>query len=368
VVEPLRQEIRARWEEEHRRVVELGGLHIIGTEKHESRRIDNQLRGRAGRQGDPGSSRFYISLEDDLLKRFGGERLKALMDRLHIPDDEPIENRMVSKAIEQAQARVEAFNFEIRKRLVEYDDVVNKHRDVIYAERRKILQGADLKANILEMVDRELARLVDQYLPGEDPEKWDLEGLARSLRTIFPLPEDLQPPALARLSRDEVAERLRDYAHRLYDERERAMGPEAMRLLERLLVLRTIDTHWVVHLTAMENLRQGVGLYAYGQQDPLAVYRTEGHRMFQNLLARIEHDIVHTVYHATLVVQPGGGPARRAPVQAGRGGLQSPMSAVARPREAVPAGAGAGKRKIGRNDPCPCGSGKKYKKCHGAHA
>jgi preprotein translocase subunit SecA len=357
LLEKTRARVLAQWKEEHDKVVALGGLHVIGTEKHEARRIDNQLRGRAGRQGDPGSSRFFVSLEDDLLRRFGGERIKTLMNWAGIPEDQPLESRLVSRAIENAQVRVEAYNFEIRKYLVEFDDVVNKHRDVIYGERRKILAGADLKANILSMVEEEVRGICSLYLPGKDPEGWDLDALTQEMRTLFPLPPDLQKEALGALSREEIEERLVSYARSLYEERERAMGPDAMRLLERLVLLRTIDVHWVEHLTAMENLRQGIGLHAYGQRDPLVAFKTEGHRMFQGLLARIRRDVARSIYHYTLTLQRQGSPPRQTPPP-------SPMGKVARPprREAVAVG-----HKVGRNDPCPCGSGKKYKKCHGAN-
>ncbi|GBD11561.1 Protein translocase subunit SecA [bacterium HR23] len=367
VRERTRAEVLARWKEEHEKVVALGGLHVIGTEKHEARRIDNQLRGRAGRQGDPGSSRFYVSLEDDLLRRFGGERIKTIMNWAGIPENQPIESKMVSKAIENAQIKVEAYNFEIRKYLVEYDDVVNKHRDVIYSERRKILSGADLKANVLAMVEQEIREVCALYLPGKDPEHWNLEALERELRAIFPLPPDLQKDALANMSREEIEGRIWEYAQRLYEAREQAIGPEPMRLLERLVLLRTIDTHWVEHLTAMENLRQGIGLYAYGQRDPLVAFKTEGHQMFQSLLARIRRSVARSIYHYTITLErqpaPGRVPSPSRPNPAQR--VQpSPMARVAgnRPREPVAVG-----QKIGRNDPCPCGSGKKYKKCHGAN-
>ncbi|MBI4337372.1 MAG: preprotein translocase subunit SecA [Chloroflexi bacterium] len=359
VIEDCRERLQRQWDEEHRKVVELGGLHVIGTEKHEARRIDNQLRGRAGRQGDPGSSQFFVSLEDDLMRRFGGERIKTVMNWAGIPDDQPIKNTMVSKAIENAQVRVEAYNFEIRKHLVDYDDVVNRHRDVIYVERNKVLIGADLKGNIQGMVERELQHLLATYVEGHDPEHWNLEGLEHELKAIFPLPAELEKEQLRRLSRDEMEQHLLDFAKRLYQQREESMEPQQMRLLERVVLLRTIDSHWVEHLTTMEGFRQGVGLEAAGQRDPLVAYRTRGHEMFQELLARIQHDVARTIYHASLVVHPQQGtPAR--PASRVR---PSPMAAVARSgREAVAAGG----RKVGRNEPCPCGSGKKYKKCHGA--
>ena len=324
------------WQAEHNRVVELGGLHILGTERHEARRIDNQLRGRAGRQGDPGSSRFFVSLEDDIMRRFGGERIKGFMDWAGFDDDVPIEHSLVNKAIEQAQQKVEAYHFDIRKHLVEYDDVVNKHREVIYAERRKILSGADLKANIQDMITAQVEDIVYTYLADEHGDDWNLEAFTGAVGAIFPLPPGWDGDSILRMSRKEVQEKLQDCSRSLYEEREQQLGAENMRVLERLVMLRTIDNHWVQHLTVMENMRQGIGLQALAQRDPLVAYKTEGHRMFEELMAAIEHDIAHTIYHVGIVKQ------------------EAPK------REAVAVG-----RKVGRNDPCPCGSGKKYKKCCG---
>jgi preprotein translocase subunit SecA len=363
-LERIQQAVQSRWQEEHERVVALGGLYVLGTEKHEARRIDNQLRGRSGRQGDPGDSRFYVSLEDDIMRRFGGDRVKAVMGWAGLEEDQPLEHSMVTKAIGSVQTKVEAHNFEIRKHLVEYDDVINRHREVIYSERRKILEEADLKANILSMIEKEVEATLDAFVVGRDPGGWDLEGLAAALRVIFPLPPHLEPQELERLGNDELRERVLDYAHDLYEQREAAVGPEMMRKLERLVMLRTIDTHWVQHLTTMENLRQGVGLNAYGQRDPLVAYRTQGHELFQAMLDTIQHDIVHTIYHAALMPEPAQGTHRHAPVTRAR--RTSPMAAMAPTRQAQPGAPGG--QKVGRNDPCPCNSGKKYKKCHGAAA
>ena len=334
------------WQVEHDKVVHLGGLHIIGTERHEARRIDNQLRGRAGRQGDPGSSRFYVSLEDDVVRRFGGDRIKGLMQRVHIDEEIPIEHSLVSKAIEGAQTKIEGYHFDIRKHLVDYDDVVNKHREVIYSERRKIMSGADIKANIQPMVTEEIQRLVASYLASEHAEEWDLEGLMNEISTILPLPPSLNASALSQMSRGDIEERILEHASSLYEERERELGPENMRMLERLVMLRTIDRLWVQHLTAMENMRQGVGLHAVGGRDPLIMYKQEGQATFQSLLAGIEHDVVHTIFRVGIAKEKAPAP--------------SPMAEAAKRKEAVAAG-----QKVGRNDPCPCGSGKKYKKCCG---
>ncbi|HEY48880.1 MAG TPA: preprotein translocase subunit SecA [Dehalococcoidia bacterium] len=325
------------WQNEHDRVVELGGLHVVGTERHEARRIDNQLRGRAGRQGDPGSSRFYVSLEDDLMRRFGGDRVKGLMEWAGFDEDTPLEHGLMGKAIENSQQRVEAYHFDIRKHLVEYDDVVNKHREVIYGEREKILSGADLKGNIQEMVSDTLSELVHAHLHDEDGRDWDLDGLVAGVGAVFHLPAHLGKDELARMSRREVEQALLEYAGTLYEEREQELGEQNMRVLERLVMLRTIDRHWVEHLTAMENMRQEIGLEALRQRDPLVAYKTGGYRMFQELLTGIRHGIVHTIYHVGIVKQ------------------EKPKE-----REKVPVA-----QRVGRNDPCPCGSGKKYKKCCG---
>jgi preprotein translocase subunit SecA len=350
-----------QWQESHDRVVALGGLHIIGTERHESRRIDNQLRGRAGRQGDPGSSRFYVSLEDEVMRRFGGDRIKGIMEWAGMGEDVPIENRLVSKSIEASQAKVEGYHFEVRKHLVEYDDVANMHRDVIYSERRKIMEGADLKANIQEMIHKELSALVADHLSDENSESWDLNALMSELNAIFPMPPNLSQGSMANMHPEEIEERLLEFADALYEEKESQTGTEEMRTIERLVMLRTIDSHWVQHLTSMENLRQGIGLQAFGQRDPLVMYKREGHEMFQGLLGRIQHDIVHTIFRVGLVTQPG---TRR---------VQSPQSketvvsvVAGRQRQAQASAVGGGK--VGRNELCPCGSGKKYKRCHGAAA
>ncbi len=339
-----------QWQADHDRVVEMGGLHIVGTERHESRRIDNQLRGRAGRQGDPGSSRFYVSLEDDVMRRFGGDRIKGVMEWAGMGEDTPIENRVVNKALEASQSKVEGFHFEIRKHLVEYDDVANMHRDVIYSERRKMLEGADLKANIQDMVRKELSSLVAERLADENSDNWDVNTLFAELNTILPVPPDLSSDSMSNMHPEEIRDRLLESADALYQGRENQVGLEEMRTLERLVMLRTMDSHWVQHLTAMENLRQGIGLHAFGQRDPLVMFKHEGHRMFQELLDRIQHDIVHTIFRVGLATETG--PRR----------TQMPQ-----PQPQPQAGTAAN-GKVGRNRPCPCGSGKKYKRCHGVAA
>ena len=355
---------RQEWEADHRRVVEQGGLHIVGTERHEARRIDNQLRGRAGRQGDPGSSRFFVALDDDLMRRFGGDKIKAVMGWAGLDENAPLENRMVSKSIEGAQVKVEAYHFDQRKHLVDYDDVVNTHRDVIYTERDKVLSGADLKSNIQSLVEQEIRDTLARYLGDAPPENWDIEGLLGELGAVFPLDGDLSSPEnVYQMDPEEIERRVLDYATETYEEQEAALTPEMMRSVEREVMLRIIDSHWVHHLTAMENLRQGIGLHAYGQRDPLVMYKKEGHDKFQELLDRIQYDIVHTIYHIGIGGDGPNGKARGARPNGPTGG-KSVMARVVGNRSREPVA--AGDRKVGRNEQCPCGSGKKYKRCHGA--
>jgi preprotein translocase subunit SecA len=349
------------WQKAHQQVLDMGGLNIIGTERHEARRIDNQLRGRAGRQGDPGTSRFYTSVEDDIVRRFGGDRLKTVMGWAGMDEDTPIENKWINKAIEQAQVKVEGYHFDIRKHLVDYDDVVNKHRELIYEERKKILSGADLKSNILSMVKDELESLVETHTVGYD-DGWDMEGLVGELAAFFPLPPNLNAETLAKMGAQEIKGQLIEQAETLYEAKEKEVGADNMRILERLLMLRIIDSLWVEHLTAMEHMRQGIGLHAVAQRDPLVAYKREGHNMFQNLMAAIQHDMAHTIYRASITKK--GEPPQK---QAAPAPTTTPMAAAAQAQ----AGGEARKRlkvkgkKVGRNDPCPCGSGKKYKHCCG---
>ncbi len=330
----------AEWKEEHDKVIELGGLHIVGTEHHEARRIDNQLRGRAGRQGDPGSSRFYASLEDEILRRFGGERVKGIMQWAGMDENSPIEHSFATKALTNSQVQTEGYHFNIRKHLVEYDDVINKHREVIYAERKKILSGADLKANIISMVQEEIQGLVARHFNSASYELEEgqpgLPDLLEDVSTIFPVPPQFRSNGLTGLNDKQIVEKLTDYAIELYTQREQELGPDNMRIAERLVMLRVIDRLWMYHLTDMEHLRQGIGLRSVGQQQPLVVYKKEGHASFEALLASIQHDVAHSIYHV--------GISKETPKR----------------KEAVPVG-----KKVGRNDPCPCGSGKKYKHCCG---
>ena len=352
------------WEADHNKVVELGGLHIVGTERHDARRIDNQLRGRSGRQGDPGRSRFFVALDDDLMRRFGGDRIKTVMGWAGLDEDAPLEHKMVSRSIEGAQVKVESHHFDMRKHLVEYDDVINTHRGVIYTERDKVLRGIDLKANIQSMVEKELLDILARDVGDAPPENRDVDGLVAELSSIFELDGDIsQPELMTQMASEEIERLVLDYARKQYEEQEARLTPEVMRSIERHLMLRVIDGHWVQHLTGMENLRQGIGLHAYGQRDPLVMYKKEGHELFQRLLDRIQYDIVHTVYHVNVGGSGQNGKARSGRPKAPPGG-KSVMTSVMGERSREPVAGGA--RKVGRNEPCPCGSGKKYKRCHGA--
>ena len=341
----------SEWQEKHDKIIELGGLHIVGTERHEARRIDNQLRGRAGRQGDPGSSRFYVSLEDDVVRRFGGDRIKGLMQWAGMDEDHPIENKLVNRSIEGAQVRVEGYHFDMRKHLVEYDDVVNTQRELIYGERRKILSGADLKANILSMVKEELDDIVSTHLAGERSYDPDLEGLIADVSAIFPVPPELNADTLSQMKPKQIEDKLIECAETLYKQREAEMGDNDMRILERLIMLRTMDNLWREHLTAMENMRQEAGWQSLRQIRPVDAYKKEGYKQFQVLLSTIQHDVVHTIYHV-VIARKGTQQKAQAMAQAGADGSRKKRLRV-------------GGKKIGRNDPCPCGSGKKYKHCCG---
>ena len=352
---------RFNWKAEHDRVVELGGLHVLGTEHHDARRIDNQLRGRAGRQGDRGSSQFYVSLEDELMQRFGGDRIKTVMGWTGMDEETPVENKLVTKSIGGAQVKVESYHFDIRKHLLEYDDVLNKQREVIYADRHEVLDEGSVRDKFVGMLRQEFQQLVRRYLPGRHADNWNAGGFVDELGQICPPPPELEhEDQVYEWEPDQIDSILYEYAESAYKEREAAIGEEQMRRLERLLLLRTIDTHWVQHLTDLENLRTGVGLQAVGQRNPLVVYQTEGQKMFQELLGRIQHDVVHTVFHATVGPEAGGPTGRRR-----SSGKSNPMQAVNDPNrnKAVPASG-----KVGRNAPCPCGSGRKYKRCCGAAA
>jgi len=345
---------------EKEKVVEAGGLHIIGTERHESRRIDNQLRGRSGRQGDPGSSRFYISLEDDLMRLFGSDRLTAIVNTLGLEDDQPIEHRMLSNAIENAQRRVEGKNFDVRKRVLQYDDVMNKQREVIYAQRKQVLNGENLKESFLKMIETTADWLVSSFC-GESPhpDMWDWEGLKAQAMSILPAIDvlDVSRDELETYTKEDLRETLLDALTKAYEAKEAEYGAETMRELERIVLLRTVDEKWMDHIDAMDQLRYGVGMRAYGQRDPVIEYKFEGFEMFEEMIRNIQLDSVKMILRMR-VNREQGAPQREKvaePVTASHGD-SGPRKPAARSSE-----------KVGRNDPCPCGSGKKYKKCCGAN-
>ena len=329
-VDDLTQE---EWERDHQAVLDAGGLFILGSEKHEARRIDNQLRGRAGRQGDPGESRFYVALDDDLMRRFGGDRIQTVMGWAGLEEDAPLENKMVTKAIQGSQVKVEAHHFDIRKHLVEYDDVVNTHRGVIYEQRDKVLAGSNIRDNVEEMLEKELTAILDGYLQGGQSDDWDVEGLIAELAQILPLDEKLSDPdAVFEMPTDSIYDEVLALANSRYDQMEELFTPEVMRTIERAIMLRVIDSHWVQHLTSMENLRQGIGLYSYGQRDPLVMYKTRGFEQFQTLSERIQSDVARMIFHVQDAgpTQQRGRPRRNGPTN-GRG---SPSRAAAAQRTA----------------------------------
>jgi preprotein translocase subunit SecA len=361
------EEMRRITEAEHQEVVNLGGLHVLGTERHEARRIDNQLRGRAGRQGDPGSSQFYLSLEDDLLRLFGSDRLSRIMDKLGMEEGQPIEHKMVSRAIETAQARVEAHNFDIRKHLLEYDDVMDKQRKVIYELRRMILAGEGLKDHIEEMIEEVSGRVVDRYCdPGVHPEEWDQEGLREAFIGQFGLDLPVKIEKTARLKQDALKEEIQEKVAEAYQKKEEELGEGIMRQLETMIMLQVVDGQWKDHLYSMDHLKEGIGLRGYGQKDPLVEYKREAYDMFAAMIERIEEESLQYLFKIQL--RPAEGeevpaakeerPRVKSKRSAIKESLPSPVAASLR-------GGSSPARKIGRNEPCICGSGKKYKKCCG---
>jgi preprotein translocase subunit SecA len=360
-------EARRITQPEHERVVGHGGLHIVGTERHESRRIDNQLRGRSGRQGDPGSSRFYLSLEDDLLRIFGSQRIQRIMDRLGMEEGEPIEHKLVTRAIATAQKRVENHNFEIRKHLLEYDDVMNKQREIVYGMRRQILEGESQAETVAEWIDDLVAATLDNYAPeAAHPEDWDLAGLGEALFRQF----DLRVPAAQYqqvVSRDGLEELVIGAARERYSERERELGADLLRALERHEMLIVIDAQWKDHLLSIDHLKEGIGLRGYGQRDPLTEYKREAFDLFQQMAERVKGLVVERLFKVQIVRDaPMDLPAITAWANTtesrGDASVETRRSpGASSPR--APAPRAADGTKIGRNDPCPCGSGKKYKKC-----
>ena len=369
--------------QEREKVVAAGGVHILGTERHESRRIDNQLRGRAGRQGDPGSSRFFLSLEDDLLRIFGAERVQKIMDRLGMEEGEPIEAGLVTRAIENAQGRVEGHNFDIRKHLLEYDDVINKQREVIYERRRGFLSGENLKGQVLEIVEEMAEESVLNYADkGIDPTEWDWKGLDDTVFRQFNMRLGLSEEQQEELITEDLQDLVRDRALQHYEEREEAFTPSVMRYLEKVIMLQTMDSLWKDHLFAMDHLKEGIGLRGYGQKNPLQEYKKEAFNLFDDLSRRMQEDVVEKLYSVQVARQEDvqrmeEGQAAQRPMQMLHGGQATPQQPQPTTRTAHgrPNGQPSAERpvqavrdtpKVGRNAPCPCGSGKKYKKCHGA--
>jgi preprotein translocase subunit SecA len=339
--------------DDREKVVSAGGLHILGTERHEARRIDNQLRGRSGRQGDPGSSRFYLSLGDDLMRIFGSDRISGLMDKLGMEEDMPIENKMVTKAIENAQKRVEAHNFEIRKHLIEYDDVMNKQRTEIYSFRKEILSGENLKDRVFSMADEVIDEALRIYCPEEKhPEEWDIKGLKDAFYGIFSVASDISPSDYISF-RDSLSSMVKQ----AYDRKESEIGGDLMRYLEKVVMLQVIDTQWKDHLLAMDHLKEGIGLRGYGQKDPLVEYKKEAFDIFAEMISRISTEVVTRLFKIQIEKHEAvkKEPVRQMRLSYNRG----EGSSVQTVRRA---------KKVGRNDPCPCGSGKKYKKCCGINA
>jgi len=372
----LREEFEAVTAQERERVVALGGLHIIGTERHEARRIDNQLRGRAGRQGDPGSSRFYLSLEDELMRLFGSENIRGVLDRLGIEEDEPIEHGLITRAIENAQRKVESRNFSIRRYVLEYDDVLNHQREVIYRQRRQVLAGEPLRPHIEDMMADVVDGLLAQFAAVDaDPGQWNLTGLWEQVTGRFLSPQDISPADLEAAGGYEgLRELLLEAFMKAYREREAALGAETLAELERVILLRVVDSHWMEHLDAMDDLRDGIGLRGYGQEDPLLAYKREAFDAFHGMVERIREDVISLLLRVQVGSQlqrrrvAGGQQAERRPV------VQTIPAAAGAEDAAVPMGGGEGGPprpapvrvdKVGRNDPCPCGSGKKYKRCCG---
>ena len=353
------------WNRLHQQVIQAGGLHIIGTQRHEARRIDNQLRGRAGRQGDPGSSRFFVALDDDLMKRFGGDKIKAVMDWVGMEEDAPIEHGTIGKQIERAQIRVEGFHFDLRKHLVEYDDVINTHREVIYKEKNSLLEGENFKSNVLVMVDEEVRNIVGRYDLSKNS---DIpETLKSEIHSIIPFNdfEEIEKRGDESFA-DRLIGKIMEYFEFQYNNLEGIITDDTLRSIERQLILRIVDTQWVQHLTSMENLRTGIGLQAYGQRDPLVMYKREGHSMFQSLMDRIRYQVTRTVFYiadgSKNQISPENSFNKRKTSSQGQKYYNNGNNDK---DTKVLSAVGSNNRKLGRNEPCYCNSGKKYKKCHG---
>ena len=371
-------------------VKDVGGLFILGTERHEARRIDNQLRGRSGRQGDPGVSQFFVSLEDELMRRFGGDKLINMMNTLHLPEDQPIQNKIISKTIESAQSKIEGFNFDIRKHVLDYDDVINKQREIIYKKRKEILQTQDTKNEMLEYINEEIEKIVSAHNSLEK-EVWDTQGISESLKNIIDISSKSVRVKLDQIGNDKaqsqaektgaMIEYLMGLAKETYNKKEQEIGAENMRGIERAVILQTIDTMWMNHLDEIDYLREGIGLRGYGQRDPLVEYKKEAFLLFSHLLDNIRSTITHTIFKISLAIpsSEGSTPLQQENLNYKGGEEIQPFSSVG--QEATNNGSVQetkdekpkkekqkpiiNKNKIGRNDPCPCGSGKKYKNCCG---
>ncbi|MGH9938313.1 MAG: SEC-C metal-binding domain-containing protein, partial [Blastocatellia bacterium] len=366
-IEGAIEKVKPQIEAEHEEVVGLGGLHILGTERHESRRIDNQLRGRSGRQGDPGSSRFFLSLEDDLMRIFAGDRVKAIMQRLGMEEGVAIESKMVTKRIEAAQKNVESQNFSIRKHLLEYDDVMNKQRATIYTLRRQLLEQSDHRGEIQSIAQALLDDMLDQHLNLEQlPEEWDSQRFKVQIAFQFGLDPD--EAVMNNLERDEIRAAIWQKIEQMYAEKEAVVGPEAMRYYERIIMLNIVDSQWKDHLQAIDHLKEWINQMGYAQKDPLVEYKKQSFDLFEAMLDRIDVETVRSLYHLQVAVEEP--PEQRLQRRPRRGHVtftKANASAAAggedsgKPRTVV-----SDHPKVGRNDPCPCGSGRKYKKCHGA--
>jgi preprotein translocase subunit SecA len=399
---PVFESFAEQCKSEHDEVVALGGLHILGTERHEARRIDNQLRGRAGRQGDPGSSRFFLSLEDDLMRIFGGERIKALMYRFGMTEGVPIESKMISNRIENAQKSVEAQNFDARKHLLEYDDVMNKQRETIYSIRRSALEGKDQRDYVLGIAEDVVRELVETFCPREQhPDQWNATQFLAEANAQFGVDIKAAGADPAALSHEQLADAAVEAVRKRYEEKETQFSADLMRWLERRIILDVVDSQWKDHLLSLDHLKEGIGLRGYGQKDPLVEFKKEAFILFEDMMTRIDNETIRYLFHIQVQQgeQPGSGGAQQAPSPqqpprpraaaasaAARASEPEHLPAVAREIErrqqrqqkdlqyqTGPAQAEAPKpvragAKVGRNDPCPCGSGKKYKKCHGANA
>ena len=354
-------------EEERAKVLAAGGLHIIGTERHESRRIDNQLRGRAGRQGDPGSSRFFLSLEDDLLRIFGAERIQGLMERLGMEEGEPIEHRLITRAIANAQSKVEGRNFDMRKHLLEYDDVMNQQREIVYGRRREILSSPNLKADILEMVEQVADAIAFQFAADETPpEEWDWDSLGDATFKAFNHRIEFDEETRAAMTADELSERLHTRAVELYQAREDGFTPHVMRQLEKFVMLQTLDAIWKDHLLSMDHMKEGIGLRGYGQKNPLQEYKKEGFALFELMMAQFQTDVVEKAFAVQVTTQSDVQQLEQRRAEEPKQMVMSGGGAAAAPARTAKKTVRHEQDKVGRNDPCPCGSGKKYKKCHGS--